>query len=108
MKLVESDGEWALFCPNEAPGLSDTYGEDFEKLYHKYLEEGRERETIKARQLWNAILEAQVETGTPYMLYKVRNNPLTPPKFLSGRMQFEIESEESWGDKMQQFVHGDR
>lgn len=70
MKRVESGGEWSLFCPNEAPGLADCWGEEFEALYEKYEKEGRGRKSIKAQQLWFAILEAQVETGNPYMLFK--------------------------------------
>lgn len=70
MRRVEENGEWSLFCPHEAPGLADTYGKDFEALYEKYEKEGRARKTIKAQELWFAILEAQVETGTPYMLFK--------------------------------------
>ena len=70
MKRVEADGQWSLFCPNEAPGLSDCYGEAFETLYTKYEAEGRARKTIKAQELWFAILDSQIETGTPYMLYK--------------------------------------
>ncbi|TVP51332.1 MAG: ribonucleoside-diphosphate reductase subunit alpha [Mongoliibacter sp.] len=70
MKRVEQNDEWSLFCPNEAPGLGDCHGEEFEKLYEKYEREGRARETIKAQELWFEILESQIETGTPYMLYK--------------------------------------
>jgi ribonucleoside-diphosphate reductase alpha chain len=70
MKRVEADGDWSLFCPNEAPGLHETWGENFETLYQQYEEEGRARKTIKAQELWFAILEAQIETGTPYLLYK--------------------------------------
>jgi ribonucleoside-diphosphate reductase alpha chain len=70
MKRVEADGQWSLFCPNEAPGLSDCHGEAFEKLYNQYEAEGRARKTIKAQELWFAILDSQIETGTPYMLYK--------------------------------------
>jgi ribonucleoside-diphosphate reductase alpha chain len=70
MKRVEEEGEWSLFCPNEAPGLSDCWGEEFETLYERYESEGKARKTIKARELWSSILEAQIETGTPYMLYK--------------------------------------
>jgi ribonucleoside-diphosphate reductase subunit M1 len=70
MKRVESGGEWSMFCPNEAPGLADCWGDEFEALYEKYEREGRARKTIKAQQLWFAILEAQVETGNPFMLYK--------------------------------------
>ncbi len=70
MKRVEADADWTLMCPHECPGLYDTYGDDFEKLYTKYEEEGKGRKTIPARDLWNTILESQIETGTPYMLYK--------------------------------------
>ncbi|AHM61375.1 ribonucleoside-diphosphate reductase subunit alpha [Flammeovirgaceae bacterium 311] len=70
MKRVEENGEWSLFCPNECPGLGDCYGEEFEKLYTKYEREGRARKTVKAQDLWFEVLESQIETGTPYMLYK--------------------------------------
>lgn len=70
MKRVENNEEWTLFCPSEAPGLADCYGEAFEKLYQKYEREGKARKTVKAQDLWFEILEAQIETGTPYMLYK--------------------------------------
>ena len=70
MKRVEDNGNWSLFCPNEAPGLAECFGQEFEKLYERYEAEGRARKTIKAQELWFAILEAQIETGTPYMLYK--------------------------------------
>jgi ribonucleoside-diphosphate reductase alpha chain len=70
MKRVKENGTWSLFCPNEAPGLADVYGEAFENLFTKYEEEGRARKTIKAQELWFAIIESQIETGTPYMLYK--------------------------------------
>jgi len=70
MKRVEEEGDWSLFCPNEAPGLSDCWGEKFEELYERYEAEGKARKTVKAREIWSSILEAQIETGTPYMLYK--------------------------------------
>ncbi|TFK70963.1 ribonucleotide reductase alpha subunit [Pluteus cervinus] len=70
MKRVEADEEWSLFCPNEAPGLADVWGEEFEKLYVQYEKEGRARKTISAQKLWYAILESQIETGGPFMLYK--------------------------------------
>ncbi|RYZ14392.1 MAG: ribonucleoside-diphosphate reductase subunit alpha, partial [Sphingobacteriales bacterium] len=70
MKRVEANGEWSLFCPAEAPGLSECWGEEFEALYDRYEREGRAKKTIKAQELWFAILESQIETGTPYMLYK--------------------------------------
>ncbi len=70
MKRVEENGDWTLMCPHECPGLSDTYGEEFEALYTKYEKEGKGRKTIKAQDLWFKVLESQIETGTPYMLYK--------------------------------------
>ncbi len=70
MKRVEENGNWSLFCPNEAPGLAECYGYEFEQLYEKYEAEGRARKTVKAQELWFAILESQIETGTPYMLFK--------------------------------------
>ncbi|PSL29957.1 ribonucleoside-diphosphate reductase subunit alpha [Chitinophaga ginsengisoli] len=70
MKRVEENGEWSLFCPHEAPGLHECWGEEFEKLYSKYEQEKRARKTVKAQDLWFAILDAQIETGTPYLLYK--------------------------------------
>jgi ribonucleoside-diphosphate reductase alpha subunit len=70
MKRVESKGQWSLFCPNEAPGLANVHSEEFEALYTRYEEEGRARKTIPAQELWFAILSSQVETGTPYMLFK--------------------------------------
>jgi ribonucleoside-diphosphate reductase alpha chain len=70
MKRVEEDSTWTLMCPNECPGLSDAYGENFDKLYTKYEREGKGRKTIRAQELWHQIVESQIETGTPYMLYK--------------------------------------
>jgi ribonucleoside-diphosphate reductase alpha chain len=70
MKRVKENGNWSLFCPNEAPGLFETYGKQFEALYEQYEQEGRARRTVKAQELWFAILESQIETGTPYILYK--------------------------------------
>jgi ribonucleoside-diphosphate reductase alpha chain len=70
MKRVKDNGEWSLMCPNECPGLSDTYGAAFEALYTKYESEGKARKTVKAQELWFAILDSQIETGNPYMLYK--------------------------------------
>lgn len=70
MQRVEANEDWSLFCPHEAPGLADCWGKEFEKLYTKYEKEGRARKVIKAQELWFAILDAQVETGTPYLLYK--------------------------------------
>ncbi|QHT67600.1 ribonucleoside-diphosphate reductase subunit alpha [Rhodocytophaga rosea] len=74
MKRVEDNGTWSLMCPNECPGLSDCYGDEFEKLYEKYEREGRARKTVQAQELWFEILESQTETGTPYMLFKDHAN----------------------------------
>jgi len=70
MKRVEAGGDWSLFCPHEAPGLADVVGQEFEALYTKYEAEGRAKRTISAQKLWSEILVSQIETGTPYMLYK--------------------------------------
>jgi ribonucleoside-diphosphate reductase alpha chain len=70
MKRVQDDGSWTLMCPNECPGLYDVHGEEFEKMYTDYEKAGKGRKTIKAHELWEKILESQIETGTPYMLYK--------------------------------------
>ena len=70
MKRVKENADWSLFCPNEAPGLDESYGEEFEALYTRYEKEGKARKTVSAQELWFAILDAQIETGTPYILYK--------------------------------------
>ena len=70
MKRVEQDSTWTLFCPNEAPGLADVYGDEFDALYTKYEKEGRGRKTVSAQKLWFKVLDSQMETGTPYLLYK--------------------------------------
>jgi len=82
MKRVQEDGTWTLMCPNECPHLFDTYGDEFEKLYEGYESVGKGRKTIKARELWEKILESQIETGTPYMLYKDAVNRKTNHKNL--------------------------
>ncbi|SMO81365.1 ribonucleoside-diphosphate reductase subunit alpha [Solitalea koreensis] len=82
MKRVEANGDWSLFCPHEAPGLYDTYGDEFEALFEKYEKEGRARKTVKAQELWFAIMDAQIETGTPYMLYKDAANKKSNQKNL--------------------------
>ncbi len=82
MERVKADGQWSLFCPNEAPGLFDTYGKEFEKLYTQYEAEGRARSTMKAQDLWFTILESQTETGTPYLLYKDAANTKSNQKNL--------------------------
>ncbi|KIA94186.1 MULTISPECIES: ribonucleoside-diphosphate reductase subunit alpha [unclassified Flavobacterium] len=70
MRRVQEDASWTLMCPNECPGLYDVYGEEFETMYLDYEFRGKGRKTIRARELWEKILESQIETGTPYMLYK--------------------------------------
>src|SRR5205085_7146948 len=70
MKRVKAEGTWTLFCPNEAPGLADCYGAKFEELYERYEAEGRGRKTVSAREVWMKIMESQIESGTPYILYK--------------------------------------
>lgn len=99
MKRVEANGDWSLFCPNEAPGLPDCWGEEFEALYEKYEKEGRARRVIPAQKLWYAILEAQVETGGPFMVYKDSSNSMlfeyTPPLFTGSSLCRKIKSAES-------------
>ncbi|AQL01766.1 Ribonucleoside-diphosphate reductase large subunit [Zea mays] len=70
MQRVQNNGEWSLFCPNEAPGLADSWGEEFDNLYKKYESQGKAKKVVPAQTLWFDILKAQIETGTPYMLYK--------------------------------------
>ena len=70
MERVEQNADWSFFCPNECPGLQDAYGEEFKKLYESYEAQGLARETVPARTVWDKVVEAQIETGTPYMLYK--------------------------------------
>ncbi|MDH5397894.1 MAG: ribonucleoside-diphosphate reductase subunit alpha [Cyclobacteriaceae bacterium] len=82
MKRVQDNDMWSLFCPNEAPGLSECYGEEFEKLYTKYEKEEKYRKQVKAQDLWFEILESHIETGTPYMLYKDAANKKSNQKNL--------------------------
>lgn len=82
MKRVKEGGDWSLMDPNESPGLCDVYGEEFEELYTKYEREGKVRKTVKARDLWGKITESQIETGTPYMLYKDAANEKSNQKNL--------------------------
>lgn len=82
MKRVLTNDKWSLFCPNECKGLHDCHGEEFDALYEKYESEGKARKTIKAQDLWNRIVESQIETGTPYMLYKDACNAKSNQKHL--------------------------
>lgn len=82
MKRVKDNGDWTLMCPNECPGLADAYGDEFEKLYERYEAEGKGRKTIKAQDLWFEVLESQIETGTPYMLFKDAANKKSNQKNL--------------------------
>ncbi|MDZ7880536.1 MAG: ribonucleoside-diphosphate reductase subunit alpha [Saprospiraceae bacterium] len=82
MERVKDDKPWSLFCPNEAQKLQDTYGGEFEELYHRYEREGKARKVVSARELWNKILESQIETGTPYILYKDAANKKSNQKNL--------------------------
>jgi ribonucleoside-diphosphate reductase alpha subunit len=82
MQRVENNEEWSLFCPHECPGLADVYGDEFNRLYEKYEKEGRARKTIKAQDLWFTIVESQIETGTPYILYKDAANKKSNQKNL--------------------------
>ena len=81
-RVKKPGGQWSLMCPHECPGLSDVYGEDFVKLYEKYESEGKVRKTVSARDLWFAILDAQMETGTPYLCYKDASNKKSNQKNL--------------------------
>jgi len=82
MRRVEADGTWSLFCPHEAPGLADVHGAEFEALYTRYETEGRARKTMSAQKLWSEILISQIETGTPYLLYKDAANAKSNQKNL--------------------------
>jgi ribonucleotide reductase alpha subunit len=82
MQRVQANGEWTLMCPNECPGLDNVHSEEFKELYEKYEREGRGRTTMKAQVLWFAILDSQVETGTPYMLFKDHCNSKSNQKNL--------------------------
>ena len=82
MERVEQNADWSFFCPNECPGLQDAYGEEFKKLYESYEAQGLARETIPARTVWDKVVESQIETGTPYMLYKDAANTKSNQKNL--------------------------
>ena len=74
MKRVEANEDWTLMCPNECPGLHEVWGDEFDKLYTQYEKEGRGRKSVKAQWLWEEVIKSQIETGTPYMLYKDQAN----------------------------------
>lgn len=78
MRRVEANEEWSLFCPNEAKGLADCWGEEFDRLYERYEKEGRARKRVRAQELWFRIVDTQIETGNPYILYKVWNFGIVP------------------------------
>ena len=82
MERIKENGKWSLLCPHECPGLSDVYGDDFKQLYNKYETQGKVRKTVSARDLWFQILDAQMETGTPYLLYKDAANKKSNQKNL--------------------------
>jgi ribonucleoside-diphosphate reductase alpha subunit len=82
MERVQNNAEWSFFCPNECPGLQDAYGEDFKKLFESYEAQGLARETLPARTVWDKVVESQIETGTPYMLYKDAANTKSNQKNL--------------------------
>ena len=109
MKRVEANGDWSLFCPNEAPGLHEVHSAEFEALYERYEKEGRARRTVPAQKLWYAILEAQIETGGPFMLYKDSANGKHILSLYSDlnftSMISEIESEELGYHQVLQPVH---
>ena len=94
MKRVKENGSWSLFCPDQCPGLAEVYGAEFEALYTKYEREGKARKTMEARKLFFAVLESQMETGTPYLLYKDAANTKSNQKNLGTTLS-------------QQFVHRD-
>ena len=80
MQRVESNGDWYLMCPDECPKLTEVYGEEYNKLYQSYVDQGKFREKIKARKVWEKILESQIETGVPYLGYKDNVNHKTNQK----------------------------
>ena len=82
MERVQNNADWSFFCPNECPGLQDAYGEDFKKLFESYEAQGLARETLPARTVWDKVVESQIETGTPYMLYKDAANTKSNQKNL--------------------------
>ena len=111
MKRVEANQQWSLFCPNEAPGLHEVWGEEFERKYEEYERSGRARKTIDAQKLWYAILEAQIETGGPFMCYKDHANGKFLILFL-GRAYIDvfhskIKPAKPWDHQVIELVHRD-
>ena len=82
MEKIKTNEDWCLFCPDECPGLSDVYGDEFKELYNKYEQAGNYKRKIKSRELWFKILDSQMETGTPYILYKDAANKKSNQKNL--------------------------
>lgn len=113
MERVEQAGDWPLFCPAEAPGLHEVYGDEFKALFTQYEKEGRAKKTIPAQKLWYAILEAQVETGNPFMLYKDAANSSSFSGFLvclsltSLTVYREVQPEQPRYDQVFEPLHGD-
>lgn len=110
MKRVEANQQWSLFCPNEAPGLHEVWGEEFERLYEKYEKEGRARKTIEAQKLWYAVLEAQIETGGPFMCYKDSANgaPISSLWYVFVDTYYsEVESTKPRDDQIFEPLYGD-
>ena len=83
MKRVKANGKWTLMCPDKCPGLSDVYGDEFEELYTRYENENKGNKTMSARDLWFQMLDSQIETGTPYMLYKDAANKKSNQRILA-------------------------
>ena len=110
MHRVESNGDWSLMCPNECPGLADCWGEEFERLYLQYEKDGKAKKVVKAQKLWFAVLEAQTETGTPYMLYKDACNRKSNQQVLKLRLVILSENwpilVEHWGRGRSGSCHG--
>ena len=96
MKRVEADGMWSLFCPHECPGMAETYGAEFEALYTKYEAEGKAKKVVRAQDLWFAVLESQIETGSPYMLYKDSINEKSNQKNLGTIKSSNLPTRYNW------------
>lgn len=106
MRRVEQNGSWSLFCPNEAPGLFDVYGEEFDRLFEKYESQGLARKTIRAQELWMAILSSQVKSGPclvnyPYPLSLGVGGDWNTLHLVQRCLQFEVKPKESWDDSLE-------